>query len=808
MTLYEDYPTTIYDPENVHSNEELNPLISDTSKFVIKIWEKILSKHKGLIIQHPYSKLPFFALLAYYSAEVTGKDVVIITRSVRETLIKYQLLGKGDGRYIHKFCIPIVVEDNIAEVKIVSPMVKSNKIKHSESTYLMEVAELPDIRKVLICDYNYLSEALSTERKTQFSDLGKELSIKMNIGTVLFEEFDRALKSNDVLDSFIKWVKENIQNIHIVAHSSNCYTEKVNKKFIESGLDIINLNHYLMREIISKTKKESTQYDLLPKSISSINVQIKKSISLPNIDYITLEIFPILKKLRNMKLPYTYRALLALPNLLRSLIIHPTQFKTRMMDVEGNYLYGNVDDYLNLLKEYFSLLDEEQKETLTSFARKTMTLYKEFKETERYGDSHSYKTQCKNSALLHYLEELNNDNKVNNVCVVCFLRFEKRVLVEQLNKAKFHNLVIDVKTFGEIKSAEEDEDFLIMPGVPYSNADLIKIINQHKEVYFLTYEGWEQDKLKTRLDAIQGFGNKFKMESLASLIENSKKEDIELPKNIEEIKKSLPSIKQDIVDEGEDEFEHIIEDPLQFELNINASIAQKAVDKGDCVSKNNVLHVTDVINKFKLKIQCGNRSKFCVLNDDKGSYGTISFDLLKEGQIIVQFGENEDIIDILADLFGIRDKVDTEIIKLWEEIFSDGVSKLFSELSDNRERGDLLNVYGTYVDKCKEFNSQPKTYQSFRLWITGGLIVGPDDKDDVLVLGKLTGFPNIEKEYDFIHNQMQIVKVMHMQIGRQISNIISKLLRKQSLGKLSYQESYLADKIHLFHIDNIEKNNL
>jgi hypothetical protein len=99
-----------------------------------------------------------------------------------------------------------------------------NKQKRLNSEYLLGISSLPEMRKIIFCDYMYLSEAMSQEQKTFFPDLNKAMNCKMDIGTIFFENADGILRGHQSCNDFCEWIKEYSKQGHnVLIHLNDPY---------------------------------------------------------------------------------------------------------------------------------------------------------------------------------------------------------------------------------------------------------------------------------------------------------------------------------------------------------------------------------------------------------------------------------------------------------------------------------------------------------------------------------------------------------------------------------------------------------
>jgi hypothetical protein len=102
----------------------------------------------------------------------------------------------------------------------------------------------------------------------------------------------------------------------------------------------------------------------------------------------------------------------------------------------------------------------------------------------------------------------------------------------------------------------------------------------------------------------------------------------------------------------------------------------------------------------------------------------------------MRFGpsEKDDILELISEMYGLGDDVDTDIIRLWKNSFLEGITNLRKKLGKDEYRLASVNrIYDEYKQCCKEVNVNPKTYVTFVGWVQDKRI-GPEDVEDVKFL--------------------------------------------------------------------------
>ena len=118
-------------------------------------------------------------------------------------MTQYELLAQDNGLYVFKFCLPILIKEDRAEIKLKPKRIPRGRIGE-ETAYLFEIAKVPDIRKIIFCDYVYLSNALEKNQDiTKLSESNFENVIE-GIYNFIFPIL-QAIKKNEKFES--RWIQ-------------------------------------------------------------------------------------------------------------------------------------------------------------------------------------------------------------------------------------------------------------------------------------------------------------------------------------------------------------------------------------------------------------------------------------------------------------------------------------------------------------------------------------------------------------------------------------------------------------------------
>ncbi len=764
---------------------------SEINKILLSSWKYACDNKKVFTFGYPSFKTPNFPVILYDTAKYLDKDILFITANPEHYLEQYELLGQKSGRYLYNDCIPILINGEHAEVRLI-PQRIPKKRKLLDMGVLFDESKESSKRKIIFCNYLFFPESMTLSQETFFQDLAKSSNLPIDLGAVFFDNLD--LNYHENLEKFAKWA-ENLSSSgrNVFIKIFNVYSTIPETLKQESNGIKITYNHPLFIKYHEMFKGKLTRYDLLPKILGSSNIGIENIGNPGNLDELKKELDNNYYSLKRDfgQIPEFIRPIINLKNKLPCLFIHPSDFKFAVVDENGNWTSVNVIRYIEMLETIIKKEDVLFKDQLKNFLTTFKTYYKELEETYRHGQTHHYSKKCKNSFLMNLLLEKDSKKELNKINIIVFSeRGEKNLLKRDIEELKLKNIEVKVFTFNE--SAKEDylDGETYLPGIPYKISDLIKLKYTCEKLNLIIYEGEQLNNFEEKVSQIED--SVYVKNSLIEIKDNS---DLEIF-NIKEFPQTIKLIEWGgvVKDRLYREEEEELENPFYFEKNIERYNVKKANDYDyHHEPQDNTLHIEDINAREVVSINCGQNTLFYSIDKD-GNYSTLTFLELNVGDTIMKFGSSgeEDLLSIISNIYGLEDSVDIDIIRSWKRAFQNWIRQ-------TKERINLRGLYQKYVDNCSENNTKAKTEPAFHGWVYEKRI-GPGNEEDVLILGLLSNFPDIKKEYKFIFEQMAHIRNAHMMVGRKISKIIKYLILKEEHKNLDFQEQILLDKIHIFKI--------
>lgn len=130
--------------------------------------------------------------------------------------------------------------------------------------------------------------------------------------------------------------------------------------------------------------------------------------------------------------------------------------------------------------------------------------------------------------------------------------------------------------------------------------------------------------------------------------------------------------------------------------------------------------------------------------------------------IIVRFNSSKrssSLTDILIELFDLDSIANISAIDIWDSV-----------MNDFRLNYDIKSIYEKYI--LLNGNKQLNTVQT---WINRRTM-GPEESDDIRIMGIISNNKEIENNADYIEEQMNLVRGQKRLIGRQLFKIVSDII--------------------------------
>jgi len=170
---------------------------------------------------------------------------------------------------------------------------------------------------------------------------------------------------------------------------------------------------------------------------------------------------------------------------------------------------------------------------------------------------------------------------------------------------------------------------------------------------------------------------------------------------------------------------------------------------------------------------------------------------LKPGYYIIMLDDDErkTLLDLIIEIFDLEKSIDKYLIKVWKEKLIEYIET--HNLSYNR----FYQLYRREGGK--------RSYQTVLNWIKGN-VLSPEDRTDLLIIGKILKSKEITENYQLIEREANKLRNIHRLIGRKLRKIIKEVLKGEiDPYKLGYEEYAIYKKIEngVYEIIDIKINN-
>jgi hypothetical protein len=791
-----------YPPEKGdNSIININDNFSEINNLLISTWDSVCAEKKVFIFGYPNFSTPLFPILLYNTTKLIDRDVLFVTNNAEQYLEQYELLGNTDyPGYLYNDCIPLLINEDGAEVKLIPKRIPK-KIRIRDMEALFEEANEPNKRKVIFCSYLLFSRALQKDQNTIIQELKKNINLDIDIGAIIFDNLD--LIYSDDLEKFSSWALEMSKNGKpVFVKVYDVYSNVVSLLMKHSNAHGLIYNHPFLKKYSGEFASKHTRYDLLPDKMAFSGIEIENMGKNNNLHNLKKELDLIYLDLKRSipRMPEFIWPLIGLKNKLLSLIVHPSDFKFVVLD-KSAWTSKGISEYLNYIEGLFKTEDIPDKEKLISFLSTFKTFYRELEQTYRYGQQYHFNKRCKNSFLMEILSKKDLEKNPDKINIIVFSKKgEKETLKKNIQELNLKNLKVEVITFYESLKKEYLEGMTYLPGIPYKASDLIRLRYICERLSLIVYDEEQEDLFSD--NSLEKITENYMNESIGLIKDNASKglfSSNKFPQTMKIIEE-----KQDVKEQPNKEQENEFENPLYFESNMEKANVNVLIHSySGAHVKENLLLLEHVNTKKITSYNCGANTPFIRIDDDGEFYNSF-FSELEVGDRILKFGysEDEDLLSIISKLYGLEETIDIDIIRSWKSYFRDWIIHFRNKIKEdtlNAQKTTLRQIYLNYKNKCLSMNTKPKTEPAFHGWVAEKRI-GPEDENDVLILGSLSNFPDIEKEYKTIYKQMAQLRTAHIIVGRKISKVIRYLLSKNDQNDLDFQEQILYDKIKLFKI--------
>ena len=823
-------------PVNPALSKNMSPL---TNLFLNTFWNTI--ERKNLIYAIPETILRPIPLLSYLYAYKQNKSVIVFTKKVSNNVLHfrdYYLLNSGNYLFIK---VPLgIMSENEVNAKIYLPLIskrdyKKRYIKEQKNRFLNRA------KPKIFLYYDEHSNCISSVIKKITLDDGKldNLNVEIEIGMVIFEDVDRFINSSYSSKVFLKWISPLLEkNVRILLHFSNPFSkyiqlmkEKIDSLVLQFEPSSLRCNVELKKGSLSYfeaipdgEEKFINKYNIDRPSFYSGMTEIEPlSPSLPsgNIDEYYHRVRLLRDKINEEELvnKRQYYSLLNVLSHLRNLSINPSKYKCSFFDHDLGYRHYTIPYMITKIKEHISdekTLDQVHLEDIIS---EIYCLYSELKECKRYGENGSYSRIAKDYKILQTLNENIDKNNDYHVVLATYTRFsnEKSILKTEIEKLGFENR-FDIEYIGKLsrQSFDRTKTTLILPG-PLRLKHISELLRPYRKIIMIGYEGENYKIGNEQIKLVYTYSQQGENKAMNYLEEIYREiglhkdgvfKDYYDRKSESEAEETV-TIEEGPTDAGEDSLIYKIKKLLSAQ---NRQITKeylkedKDMERIEQESEYVISHIDETKEYYRVTLEKFDESRRIIrglpINNSYFYLKDIGHDVqegypkdMKKDNYIVLIGNDvrKTFLDTIIEIFGLEDSVNKRLLTMWKE-----------------KLRNFIDKQGLSYAQCHRMfmeNGGRISREEFSNWAKGN-ILGPNDLNNLLILGKMMDDEELIENYELINQEVEDLRGIHVITGRRIRKIIKELLNGElNQSKLSLEEYRLYEQIHnnIYRIVEIER---
>lgn len=845
--IYSYNPEAEVRPENVRLSNNLSPL----TNFVLNVFVHTIGK-KNLIVAVPDNVLRIIPVISYLYSHREKKSVIIFTQEnsghIRDKVAlnhnrNYHLLNKGPeiqqgGKYLFEE-IPIgYLSEDTVEAKVYIP--RGPKSWRRRYIQTQEENFLDGHGPKILLSYNE-GKIIDTIENIALDDRKlSNLNVKIDLGLILFENVDRFVYSEYSCQLFLRWISDLLdRGTRFLFHFSNTESKFIQsiKSEIETlvipfGPNLLRSNYLLRNEAEGyfRSKRDPVEWNFLIKyNIDSIDlykrekcIEISKPLlDIGNIDY-HFEMARILlreineERLVNKRLHYVLKRVLFS---LQNIIINPSKCREKYGDEVVPWRSYTIPQLIQIARSRLSEEDRKNRVVLDQILAEIFCIFLELKECRRYNENYTYSRIAKDYRIL---EEILNTQDNKNVIIATNSARERNILEEELEKCE---IIRDIRilTIKQINSSlfQRSNATIILPG-PLRMEYLSELIRPYRRVLFLSYEGKNYSWIRDQIEL--SYGHSLKKCEIHSKCLMEIYDFLNLPRDglftefhherkDNEMENNRIDTRWEVREKNEGNM--IISETLREIITVESRYKQYREYEEEMTHTENAIRA---LEKEEIKKDFREGSYYGIsLRKLNSNYTTnmllpiektyfylkrIGVEVeegtprnLRPGYIIVILDNDEKktSLEIMLEIFDLEESVDKDLITYWKERLA-----------------EFIETYNlTYAEfyKLYEEKGGERSYQTVMNWAKGN-ILGPEDPNDLLIIGRILGDEYIIEDFRIINREVRYLRVIHQNTGRMLRRIIRQIITgKLDPSKLSYDEYRLYEKIEdgLYEIISIVK---
>jgi hypothetical protein len=766
---------------NCPSKDEIIDFAKESSKLTrmtLKLLISGIHYNNIWVIANPNSELRIIPILTYLFKENFNKDILILSDRIKNKNYRKKIKS-----HIDRF--KKIQIGNISIKEEIVPLIKSfNRESFYESGFKMgydfSYLNSNNLSKILFSSdlYDLSIDRLKKEKYYGRNSISLNV-LNINIGLIILENID--IFSDVYYDTLLELLKPLIRKkLKILIHFSNPFSKYISRLEKDLGANILLYDSsFFLRNKDTlynsswNTKKSLiSDYELDNKYSYSLNYKIIDNLDPGNVDYY-FEEFLRLKEYSKGKLQD--EILLHLINQrfdeLYNTALHPNDY-TFSFFLNDFYPNSSIDEFIEIAKKEYESVSDEENILIENLLTTLYSFYLELKNTKRYSDIKSFNKESKNYFLLSYLKEQDiQENTQKQFTILSQNAFERKKVRQDIHDLQLQHIFLDnilITTMQDFTVAHEDE--VIYPGCPKTIKELSILLNNSKELLFITYKGINNSMLQKQLKELKN--KEFNVER--------KNYFIKIFKQLELSTKLIPPF-LDIQNLDE-------KTPIEIEVEKFPIVDKRSPDK-EIKQKNDVRIRFVELKSKKRKIKSFySHQRLIIYNKDVNSE-LREVKYLKKGDLVLDIDGKRSVLEIMCEIYELNSKVDL-----------DSILEYYNKLSSHFTlfKLTLQEFYNRYVS----FTEKPKGISEFRHWIKQA-IIGPEMSQDIKAIGEALNDDYLIENYEYIYSQIERIRINHIKMGRKLKRIVEKVLDKKDIN--SFEELLILNHLSFFEIREITK---
>ena len=839
-----------YYPDKDNDNVlELSKDLSPLTNFSLDVFANVISE-KNVIINFPEFKLGPASLFSYIFAEKFNKSIYIMADERGDSLNSRSKFSLNKNHYL--LCdYNSYIFHNLPIFYLKRVMKENDDYQNNSIEYKLTLEKyLPRANRKFKKDYteknvlknNYFPKVILDTDSNLFN-IKEKLNVLLKthdeylnpeehpIGLIIIENADRFFRSFGRLENFISWFKELDTDVKLLIHFNNPSLDYIKVLINELNCTVLPFNKYILgnndylksnaEEYFSS--KSATELELLNRYNLDSNIFVNNEINISvhdpliysgSIDMFFSSAYSTFKKIDFDKL-FNENSIHKARELLfdlYNLTINPSYLKIPFK-INNTWVRGTVPYFIQNFKSKLFMENHENRFLIYSFLDSLSNMYYELANCKRVNEDLSYSRKVKDYILFELLVDL--VKKDEEVFVGTYLDNEPNILKEVFEKGchskKDSIIPINMKMLTQKPDSEKEGKILVLPGV-IPEVFTSELFKPYKEIIILSYDGNNFKFLKDQLNKVI-YGNILEEKEYMDILKETLEpfdaaEDNKILNDFYERFALIEYKEEPVKEEKGEEFDKTKEEDGYieeswadlFHIDINLrdymdewrkSKSSLATDISNEISQRHYDTISFNLqniqtNEFVEKKLPVNKSYLTFDNiyhiDDAKELKPSE---LKSGDyvIIIDNDEKKSLLNLVIDSSDFSSQINMNLVEYWKLEFLNYVE------SNNLK---YTEVYDTYCN-----NGGDKTYQTVMQWCKGE-IMGPQDPNDLLIIGQILDNIFIIDDYLSMFQQISLVRTSHRIIGRKLKKMIKSILTDEYLDVSS-----LNDREYLIY-ENIQ----